>query len=403
MSEVNADCSSAQNGDNEQEQQQTKKQPGGVWGHAMGAIVSPIIECTDVDGIMRKVDVNALVDRIDFNRVLDKIDWDRQLQRIDVESLVLRSNLGAIVTESTTGIFTQLLDSLRVWVVVVDLLFLKYSRSCLCRRHASLLPQRPGADYEENHLRVPSKPIDKAIAVQGRFSGLFAKAIAILIDVSFVTLSFGMLLVVVELCRVIIENGGFFNNNHNSSASDGDDGTSTRRQVIDRNNLVVVILYCVYWFLYFFAGVLLTGQTLGMLIVGLKVVDSGKGKQIGPGQALLRTALLPLSVTLCPPLAFVGACRRDGRMLHDCIARTGVVYKWNARLTKIRERSLARYERSAAYTTYMSSSGGEEESSEHDGAAKSQRGPVFATVRTPIMTQSQYYQSDSWQDLSVNL
>lgn len=92
--------------------------------------------------------------------------------------------------------------------------------------------------------------------------------------------------------------------------------------------------YCIYWFLYFCLSPLLSGQTIGMAIVGIKLVNADTGADISACRVLLRTALLPLTLQLLH-LVRIGTCRRDGRMLHDLVARTGLVYKWNARLTSM--------------------------------------------------------------------
>jgi uncharacterized RDD family membrane protein YckC len=348
-----------------------------VFGHAVSAVVSPIIECVDVDGVVRRVDVNdvvsridldQVVDRIDINRLLDRIDWDRHLQRvnleaamnrIDVEKLVLRSNVGAIVTQSTTGIFTQLLDSIRIQVVVVDLYFFRLSRSC--RKYTAMLPQKPGGSHEDNHTWVPEKRIDKAIAVQGRYTGFFAKTLAMFIDVSFLTLSFAMLLALFAFSRWIFDFGWI---------------ESPTKYEVDRGNLVVGICYCFYGFLYFFLGVLLTGQTLGNAIVGVTTVNSRDGTEVTTCQALVRTIILPVSLVILPLFFFVGACRRDGRMLHDLISGTGMIYKWNARLSKLREVTRARMEQ-------------EMFTSSHGSASDSMELPMFSSARIPMLSQSQ--------------
>ena len=41
-----------------------------------------------------------------------------------------------------------------------------------------------------------------------------------------------------------------------------------------------------------------------------------------------------------PPLGAVGLIRRDGRMLHDLVARTGIIYLWDAKLAKMRQKAM---------------------------------------------------------------
>ncbi len=65
-------------------------------------------------------------------------------------------------------------------------------------------------------------------------------------------------------------------------------------------------------------GILVTGRTLGMYLLGLRVVRVSPGLAVDPGRAILRTALLCL---LIPALVF----DRDGRGMHDRLADTAVV------------------------------------------------------------------------------
>jgi len=82
-----------------------------------------------------------------------------------------------------------------------------------------------------------------------------------------------------------------------------------------------------------------------MLLVGLKVCQSQRYATVTLQQAFVRTCLLPVSLTLFPPLGVIGVFRRDGRMLHDLIAGTGMIYLWDASLAKLRHKAM-RMERS---------------------------------------------------------
>ena len=363
--------------------------------HFGTSVVNPLVECVDVDGIVRRIDVNAVmarinidqvVDRIDMNRLLDRVQWDRHLSRIDweaavldridVEQLVLRSNVGAVLSQSTTGFLTQLLDSIRSIVIAMDLLLLRVSRDWMCRKHAQCLPQRPGSTYDDNHMRVPTDRLEKAIAVQGRYTGGCSKAIALGLDVGILAASFAGLLIFYELCRMVWENHGF----QNISLSNQVANSSLQRD----DNLYTLMAYFAHCGNYFLLSVLLTGQTIGMAIVGIKVVTSASGEPVSPCQALIRTATLPLTITLCPPLVLLGACRRDGRMLHDYLAKTGVVYQWNVRLTKLRHRANRKSSRmdDEVYTSYHPSD--------------SARGALFSSVKkVPLSPTSRGISSSS--------
>ena len=107
-------------------------------------------------------------------------------------------------------------------------------------------------------------------------------------------------------------------------------------------------LYCAYWGLYFFLTVAATGATVGMAILGLKVVDASNGDDASLVQAALRTLLLPLSTTVLPVLGVLGFYRRDGRMLHDLVANTGIIFEWEAQLAKVRALAIQRAKEQAS-------------------------------------------------------
>ena len=77
------------------------------------------------------------------------------------------------------------------------------------------------------------------------------------------------------------------------------------------------------------------GRTLGMAIVGLRAVNRDGGNLTG-GQAMLRVLATPLSFLVFFAGIWLILIRRDRRALHDLIARTAVVYGWDARAARLR-------------------------------------------------------------------
>jgi uncharacterized RDD family membrane protein YckC len=65
-------------------------------------------------------------------------------------------------------------------------------------------------------------------------------------------------------------------------------------------------------------GILIAGRTLGMYLVGLRVIRVDEQVAVGPARAVVRTALLSL---LLPALIW----DRDGRGIHDRATNTAVV------------------------------------------------------------------------------
>jgi uncharacterized RDD family membrane protein YckC len=89
-----------------------------------------------------------------------------------------------------------------------------------------------------------------------------------------------------------------------------------------------VVLYCTY-------PVATVGKTLGMALVGLRVVRPD-GSRAGGRQAVLRFVALPLSFLTLGFGFLLILFRRDNRALQDLIGGTAVVYGWDARAARLR-------------------------------------------------------------------
>jgi len=93
--------------------------------------------------------------------------------------------------------------------------------------------------------------------------------------------------------------------------------------------VVGLAAFSVWEFLYFWVGVAISGRTLGMSVVGIKVVTD-EGRPISPGRAAVRVLVLPISIaTLVGVFGIV--LDRKQRALHDLVASTAVVYDWGDR------------------------------------------------------------------------
>jgi uncharacterized RDD family membrane protein YckC len=91
---------------------------------------------------------------------------------------------------------------------------------------------------------------------------------------------------------------------------------------------LIVSLVIFYSYFVFFLST--TGQTVGMALMGLRVLTI-TGQRLRPGRALLRTLCYGLS--LAPfGLGYLWVLGQDQRPAwHDRIARTYVLYVWDAR------------------------------------------------------------------------
>ena len=98
----------------------------------------------------------------------------------------------------------------------------------------------------------------------------------------------------------------------------------------------VALLALIVWvFIYFAYQWSLAGKTIGMAILGIRVV-SKDGDNITPRQAVIRTITLPLSF-LFFGLGFLGILlNKDRHAWHDRLAKTVVVYSWDARAARLR-------------------------------------------------------------------
>ena len=110
----------------------------------------------------------------------------------------------------------------------------------------------------------------------------------------------------------------------------------TGRQVAwNKENIIVVVLFVIWEFVYFAYSWSVGGKTIGMAVLGVRVVRAD-GRDVEPRQAVIRTLALPLSILLLG-LGFIGILlQREHRALHDLIAGTAVVYAWDARAARLR-------------------------------------------------------------------
>jgi len=101
-----------------------------------------------------------------------------------------------------------------------------------------------------------------------------------------------------------------------------------------KSNWIVATIYVLWLFVYLAYPWALSGKSLGMAVLGIRVVAKD-GTHAGWKRAVVRTLALPLSFIL-----FIGLVpillQKQNRALHDFIAGTAVVYAWDARAARIR-------------------------------------------------------------------
>ena len=110
----------------------------------------------------------------------------------------------------------------------------------------------------------------------------------------------------------------------------------TGRQVNLASRQILALIAIIIWeFVYFAYQWSLGGKTIGMALLGIRVVASD-GTPITPRQAVVRTIALPFSFLILG-LGFIGILiNKDRHALHDRLAKTVVVYSWDARAARLR-------------------------------------------------------------------
>jgi uncharacterized RDD family membrane protein YckC len=316
-------------------------------GHALGSVVSPIIEYVDVEGVIRRVDVddvvqridvNALLERIDFDRLLSRLDPNEQLERIDLDAvmnridfdqIIRRSNLDVIIARSSSSFLSGIWDNLRTILVQFDQRFQRLGRcSCCAKQHR--LPPRPGEKRGEMDTTYPKGSSQLAVEIQGRYAGLAARVMAWVIDFGIIWLIFTVTVILVTtMIRVFVQ-----------------EGDQPEWFTSENDWEYVPCAYIIWSYVYTATQLSLMGHTIGMASLGLLVVGAD-GSPVGALQAFWRTLMVPLSIVSVVGV-LIGWIRRDGRTLHDLLSCTGLVYSWDARMAQIRAgaQALSRSERS---------------------------------------------------------
>ena len=91
----------------------------------------------------------------------------------------------------------------------------------------------------------------------------------------------------------------------------------------------------VWAFLYFAYPLAVSGRTFGMAVFGLRAVRRD-GSDLDARHAVIRVIAFPLSFLLFGFGFLLILLRRDRRALQDLIAKTAIVYSWDARAARLR-------------------------------------------------------------------
>ncbi|MHB8220938.1 MAG: RDD family protein [Acidimicrobiales bacterium] len=171
---------------------------------------------------------------------------------------------------------------------------------------------------------VAPPPIEKTLGRQGHYAGGASRLAAFALDVGAVWLVYTVGTAALSLATQLVTGHSL---------------------VLARHQVAGTIVLVAWGFVYYAYQWALNGKTVGMALLGLQVVRAD-GRPVTIRQAVVRTLVLPLSFALAG-LGLVGVLvQRERRTLHDLVARTAVVYSWDARAARLRW--LARTDRPTA-------------------------------------------------------
>jgi len=278
--------------------------------------VNQLLDRVDVDRLLDRVDVNRLLDGVDVNRLLDGVDVDRLLDgvdvnrlvdRVDVQAVTKRANVGGLVAQSTSQVAGSTLDVARRQAVGLDTLMMGLVDRLLGRDPAEQPLGPPELVAQEMESRPAAGPGRSLIS--GYYAGPLSRLLAYLID-SFVAFTAAGLIstIIVGSINVMF---------------------AANLQWDWRAGVLGLVAFSIWFFIYFWVGVAVSGRTPGMSVLGIKVVEK-EGTPVSPGHAAIRALVMPISaVTVVGVLGIVFDARQ--RALHDLAAKTAVVYDWGDR------------------------------------------------------------------------
>ncbi len=296
--------------------------------------VDGIVERVDVGRIIARVDVDGIIDRVDVDKIIGRVDIEKLIERVDVDSLVGRTEIGGLIAKSTSGVLTHALDAIRRQGVSLDNVIASGTKRAM-RRGGEVLPEGPAllvaapaeaaaptaptlvpAPDEATEVAAPRvvADADEAVSQQGHYAGALTRLVAFVCD----WLTAGALFTLgVAFVRFVVET------------------ISLHHWSPGHYPVVLGAAFAVWLFVWFAYPWSMSGKSLGMAVLGLRVVRAD-GSPLDPKHAALRTITLPLGF-LTLGIGFLGILfGREHRALYDRIAGTAVVYDWDARAARYR-------------------------------------------------------------------
>jgi len=320
--------------------------------------VERIVEQVDIDAIVKRVDVDAIVRQVDVDAIVKRVDVNAIVSDLDIDSLVEKTELGAIIARSTTGIFTEVLDVVRAQGVGLDDFCARWTNRVLRRRDLPLGPglgadgtpvaassvpapgdpastgatpigaaastgatpigaaspaaAPPAHGFVEGGLAAP--PPELTVERQGQYAGAVSRLAAFAADVG---ASWGIYVGIAALISFAVQL------------------LTSHSYDLSKHPVAAALALGIWEFAYFAYQWAVAGRTIGMAVLGIRVVRADGGP-ISVRAAVIRTVTLPLSIIVFF-IGFLGILtNRERRAWHDKFAGTAVVYAWDARAARLR-------------------------------------------------------------------
>ena len=282
--------------------------------------VTAIVQQVNLNQVMEQVDVDEVIKKVDLDAVMGRVDMNAIVQRVDVDALVEQTDLAAVIARSSGGIAGNALDVARSQTVGLDEFFARWVARFRHRRYAGppALPDgrqsETGAEPRIEEAPPPVTPMVTQKTLLGKCSGFASRFVAFVVDEGAATGIFALALASISFAASVLTGNSIHWN---------------------RGDIWLSLAFIGWQFIYFAYSWAASGKTFGMAVFGVRVVRDD-GSDASWRQAVVRTLALPLSFLLLG-LGFLGILLGDRRRaLHDVIARTAVVYSWDARAARLR-------------------------------------------------------------------
>ena len=172
---------------------------------------------------------------------------------------------------------------------------------------------QPAGDTDIDTGGVHISP-DRDLRLQGHYAGFFSRLGGFVVDIALIVLIFDVLVSALQFVVTTLL------------------GHPVRLNQLPVLPWLIFALWALFYLIYPVGSV---GKTMGMSLVGLRIVKPD-GSKVTTREAVIRLVALPLSfIILCYGFIMI-LVRADHRALHDRIGGTAVIYDWDARAARIR-------------------------------------------------------------------